>query len=330
MNPLISVIIPVYNAGTYIKRAVDSAALQDFHSFEIILVDDGSTDKSGELCDSFAEKDPKISVFHQENRGVCAARNKGLDNARGEFVTFLDADDELMPGALSLMYGQAEKSGCDVFIGQKMGIELNGSHTTFKFPEAHCVWTGTEGLERSLDDHPALYSSCGKLYRRSAVGDVRFAEGKRIHEDSFFLFECMLRKPVVVVLDECVFKVHYTPVSSSRGKYSDKYFDMLYFCEKKQEHIRSLYPEFANKIPNLKLKVNMAMLHSLSNQVSFKYLKQELECISIIRANKNSFSPAISDDEKWFKIIVLHLYFPYKVFHLAQKKMRHVMATLKK
>ena len=92
-NPKISVIIPVYNAESTLRRCVDSVLAQTYTDFECLLIDDGSTDKSGEMCDEYAAKDSRVRVFHKENGGVSSARNVGLDNAKGEWITFLDSDD---------------------------------------------------------------------------------------------------------------------------------------------------------------------------------------------------------------------------------------------
>lgn len=93
INPIISVIVPAYNAEKYLRRCIDSILAQTFTDFELLLIDDGSTDKSGEICDEYADKDARIRVFHKPNGGVSSARNVGLDNALGEYICFCDADD---------------------------------------------------------------------------------------------------------------------------------------------------------------------------------------------------------------------------------------------
>src|SRR3989338_8307313 len=102
-NVKISVIIPVYNARKFLKTSVDSVLGQNYKNIEIILIDDGSTDKSGEICDDYAKKDRRIKVIHQKNSGPAAARNTGIENAKGEFLFFADADDFLEKDALSLL-----------------------------------------------------------------------------------------------------------------------------------------------------------------------------------------------------------------------------------
>lgn len=91
--PQISVIVPVYNVEKYLSRCIESILSQTFTDFELLLIDDGSTDRSGEICDEYAKKDTRIRVFHTKNRGVSAARNLGLDNAKGEWISFVDSDD---------------------------------------------------------------------------------------------------------------------------------------------------------------------------------------------------------------------------------------------
>lgn len=101
--PLISIIIPVYNSENAINRCIDSIMSQVFQDWELLLIDDGCTDKSGEICDEYASKDRRIRVFHKENGGVCSARNVGLDNAKGEWITFCDSDDFVYPNWLKIM-----------------------------------------------------------------------------------------------------------------------------------------------------------------------------------------------------------------------------------
>ena len=102
-NPKISVIIPVYNAESTLRRCVDSVLAQTFTDFECLLINDGSKDKSGEICDEYARKDSRVRVFHKENGGVSSARNVGLDNARCEWITFVDSDDYFQQGFLERM-----------------------------------------------------------------------------------------------------------------------------------------------------------------------------------------------------------------------------------
>jgi raffinose-raffinose alpha-galactotransferase len=117
MKPLVSVIIPVFNVEQYIERCVESVINQEYKNIEIILVDDGSTDQSGMLCDELATKDERIHVIHKKNGGLSSARNSGLEHASGEWVTFIDSDDWVTEDYVSGMYNTAEMSKADVVIG---------------------------------------------------------------------------------------------------------------------------------------------------------------------------------------------------------------------
>ena len=112
----ISVIIPVYNKTTYIGRCLKSIFSQDFPSFEVIAVDDGSTDASGKMCDQWAETEPRLNVYHIPNSGVTAARRYGLEHSQGRYVMFVDADDRLMSGALKAMYDTIQETDADEVI----------------------------------------------------------------------------------------------------------------------------------------------------------------------------------------------------------------------
>lgn len=116
MNPMVSIIIPVYNAEKTIRRCVDSVLNQEYKETELLLVDDGSTDLSGRICDEYAGKDPRVCVIHKENTGVSDTRNLAVDRARGTYLQFLDSDDWISSDATSLMVRAAEESGCDMVI----------------------------------------------------------------------------------------------------------------------------------------------------------------------------------------------------------------------
>ena len=113
----ISIVIPIYNKEAYIESCMESLLRQDFDGFEIVAVDDDSTDRSGEICDRIALTDRCIRVFHQPNGGVTAARRFGVEQAQGRYIMFVDSDDELLPQALQTMYKTIEETGADEVIG---------------------------------------------------------------------------------------------------------------------------------------------------------------------------------------------------------------------
>ena len=140
--PLVSIIVPVYNTAPYLRACLDSVLSQSFTDFEILLVDDGSTDGSGKICDEYAGKDSRVIVLHQENGGVGSARNRGIDNARGEFLVFVDADDFVTDGYLEhLMDSNADLvvSGIRRF-GAKTGLEIPSRQDSFGIEALTAHW----------------------------------------------------------------------------------------------------------------------------------------------------------------------------------------------
>src|SRR5690554_7275643 len=114
---MISVIIPVYNSEKYLHKCIDSVLAQSYTNFELILVNDGSTDGSGKICDEYAEKDERVRVFHKDNGGVSSARNIGLKNSSGDYIIHADSDDLMLSGALESLYYEAKQSNSDIVIG---------------------------------------------------------------------------------------------------------------------------------------------------------------------------------------------------------------------
>ena len=121
MTPVISIIVAVYKAESCLRRCVDSLLAQTFQDYEILLVDDGSPDRSGEICDEYARKDNRVRVFHKENGGVASARQCGMNNARGEYVIHADPDDWVEPNMLEELYGKAKEENADVLICDTAG-----------------------------------------------------------------------------------------------------------------------------------------------------------------------------------------------------------------
>ena len=162
----ISVIVPVYQAESYLPRCMESIRLQTWQSYEVILVDDGSLDAGGALCDSYAQQDARIRVIHQENRGLSAARNAGIKKANGEWVAFVDADDAVAPSYLETLYQAAVMKHCDI---SQCGFEQFDK----QLPES-TVWDGSCCVFSGEEMQWRIYSSDRQIYLESVeVGQQR-------------------------------------------------------------------------------------------------------------------------------------------------------------
>ncbi len=159
----ISVVVPVYNAERYLPALVDSVVKQSYGDWELILVDDGSTDGSGALCDEIAAKDNRIAVFHTPNRGVTAARNYGAGQAQGEWICFADADDTMPAGALQAMVDKCD--GCDIVIGNKQIVNGNDAKDEIMNVADECI--GTREFLTGLIMNSISQYITGRMFRRS-------------------------------------------------------------------------------------------------------------------------------------------------------------------
>ena len=143
--PLLSIIVPVYNTATYLPACLDSILSQGFTDFEVLLVDDGSSDGSGAICDKYAEADSRVRVFHQENGGVSSARNLGLSQAKGEWIYFVDSDDEMLPDGLQTLV-DCISDDVDIVMGGILEVEENGYSP--KIPEKSFTQICTQILRK--------------------------------------------------------------------------------------------------------------------------------------------------------------------------------------
>lgn len=306
-NRLVSIIIPIFNAERYLEKCVASVLSQTYQDFEVILVDDGSTDGSPGLCDGFCEIDSRFTAIHKKNGGVSSARNLGIDQSRGAYIMFLDADDEIVPECVEILMNNLAEHSADVSCGRT----LQDSYDWFTNQDV-MIWSGDEPLKQSLMDNPLTYAAWGKIYTREIIGDTRFNSTVRINEDSLFVFEICCKRPVFVSTEKRVYIYNNVPNSASRQGFSEKYLDILAIAKRKEEIIRREYPQFRDLVKNVCVKAKMNYLHLLCSRTGNEHRSMELRLIREIKENKKYYIPAAKADDRWMFIIEHHLYFVYK------------------
>lgn len=180
---MISVIIPIFNAENYIHRCIDSILAQSYADFELLLINDGSTDSSGSICNEYALSDNRVRVFHKENGGVSSARNMGLDNAKGEWIAFVDSDDYIIK-LDSFFYNE------DLIIFPYKLLSKDGSESLYKLD--NLVFENKKEVKNIIKEKSttSIFKTLwSKLYKRKLIGSLRFDESIRIGEDQLFLLE---------------------------------------------------------------------------------------------------------------------------------------------
>ena len=224
--PKISVIVPVYNVELYLNRCVDSILGQSFSDFELILVDDGSPDNCGAMCDAYQLQDSRVRVIHQKNGGLSAARNAGIDwafaNSDSDWLTFIDSDDWIHKDFLMQLITSAEEHGVD--------FSLCGTYWTDSFVEDMPI----DNISGQLMDAEDLFvqhyekttSACDKLVKKHLFSGIRFPVGK-LYEDAFVTHKLLFACSQAVVIDKKLSYYYNNPTSITHAKWSDKMLDSI-------------------------------------------------------------------------------------------------------
>jgi len=236
------VIVPVYGVEKYLEECIESILCQTYTDLEVILVDDGSPDRCGEICDRYAQIDSRILVVHQNNAGAAAARNAGLRMAGGEYIAFVDGDDYLEPNAYENLLDALLTHDADIVQGKFRNIYVNGSTIPNDGEETLC-FSASAYLARFTADWTCALTP-DKLFRRSVLTNVFYEEGHLI-DDEFFTYRAVMNSGKTVWIPTLVY--NYRQRASSVMKNSvtaeRKTFDTMDFLKKRMDHVVGMYPE---------------------------------------------------------------------------------------
>ena len=217
----ISIIIPVYNVEQYLKRCVDSVLHQENVSFEIILVDDGSTDSSGKICDEYAARHPEIKCIHTSNAGPSTAKNVGYNIATGNYVAYIDSDDEIKPDMFKQMLQSGYQHNADIVCCNYIQVDEKGNYSHTKHTGLEYVLTQDEALKAILTKDK-IYSQCWtKIYKRETMEKygVRNTEGLKTEEDFIYNIQAFACSKTVCVVDKPLYIYTHRSKSLSKDYY---------------------------------------------------------------------------------------------------------------
>lgn len=221
-EPFFSIIVPIYNVEVYLSTCLESLCEMKYNNVEFLLVDDGSTDGSSEICDRYGTRDSRFHVFHIKNRGVAGARNYGISRASGDYLLFVDSDDYVEKTYCEKIESAILREDPDVIVFA--GIEENGrekEQLTVPFSKKRVVWNGHDFLLESYKTHSLYYQVWMYAYRREYIQkyDLRFVEGV-YHEDVEFTPRALLNAKKILVLNDCLY--HYRVRDGSISNLADK------------------------------------------------------------------------------------------------------------
>ena len=230
-KPIVSIIVPVYNCEKYISSCLETLLAQSFQSIEIILVDDGSTDKTGAICDSFEKCHPSIRVFHQSNEGQAVARNRGVSASKGEWICFVDGDDMIHPRMIEMLYEMVLKHHVKVSMCEFVEFVDTPNGFDDRKAETQCMDIEEKGLLQ-LDKNS--WCIVAKLIHRSIIEDYPFTEGK-IYEDNAVVLEWLYEAGNVAIVGEPWYYYRVNPEGTTKKAFSVKQLDLLWAIEKRME-----------------------------------------------------------------------------------------------
>lgn len=270
---LVSVIIPVYNVEKYLKKCVDSVLNQTYRNLDIILVDDGSTDLSGKMCDELGTADKRVTVIHKQNGGLSDARNAGLNVARGEYYAFVDSDDYISSDMIEIMVNSARENSCEIAICNMVRFSESGESALFYHPVAQKQILLGENRFKTLKQP----SVCNKLFKASLFQNIRFPKGK-YYEDTFVYHELLYRaKSVILTGSNSYWYLERSDSIVGSPKYTSRYFDFIEAVWKRAEFL------IENNVKPYGEEACLSLYAAFSNAV--KYIKRD-------RKNKQKFKIA--------------------------------------
>ena len=290
MEPKISVIVPVYKAEAYLTQCIESIRNQTYQNLEIILVDDGSPDRCGAMCDDFAAQDPRIRVIHKENGGQSSARNAALSVATGEYIGFVDSDDWIEPHMYQTLYDRLVEHDAQISVcgGQLEFPDGSISYFNPHYPKDKDLqlFDTLGALENVIGNQQLTNSLCDKLYHRSILEGLRMSEGK-IYEDMELVPQCLEKAQRVVYHPEPYYHYRQTGSSTIRGEFTPGRFAEADVALKIARDYEKRYPTLYPRAMAYYISVSLTIIHRSRKAKSCQALRR-----SLIRALKQPLPSA--------------------------------------
>lgn len=271
-EPLISVIVPVYNVEPYLEKCLASIAAQTYLNKEVILVDDASTDRGGVICDEWAAMDERWQVVHlPQNQGISAARNEGSRRAQGQYITFIDSDDHVEPELLQKLYDALKESRAQVSVCGTDGLGTGGA-------PAH-VYTRVEAVQAMARRSPFLWTAWGKLYKASLVQKYPFDGRALCCEDLLFFYQILAETSRICYVPDRLYHYVYRPGSLINNGIDEKRCTVFTVLDQICEDASARFPKTADSFAQIALDTSVrlgmqAVEAGRAQKDLFKYLRR--------------------------------------------------------
>lgn len=308
MEPLISVIVPVYNVEPYLRKCVDSILNQTYRNLEVILVDDGSPDGCPAICDEYAAKDDRVRVIHKQNGGLSDARNAGMAVARGEYLSFVDSDDMLPPDAMEILLNTAISEQADMVIGGHSRFEeVPAAPSDLQISVKR--WTPVEAMADMLKNGCASWA---RLYRRELHQPILFPVGE-INEDEAIVLELLEKCTCIAVTNAVVYFYRFRPESITTARFSAKKLDWYWHCTANLEWIRAHYPDLVSLAMD---RLGSSIVYILDEMANAGFQDQSITDMLLkdLKGDYHEYQKYYLSGKKAKLKMWLLNYFPYSVY----------------
>ena len=259
MEDLISVVVPIYNVEAFLSKCIDSIIGQSYRKLQIILVDDGSTDNCGNICNEYASRDGRIEVIHKQNGGLSDARNVGIERAKGKYITFVDSDDVIELDMIEYLYGLLFEYEADISVCQKLDIDESGRKLNISKSIQNVTYVLHDNetcMHDFLTKGNISVTAWGKLYRVVLFHDIRYPLGK-YHEDTFTTYKLIGLSDTIVVGNKQKYLYRHRKGSIMLQSFSVKHLDAIDANIEKMNYISKFYPaEISIACANIIYSVN--------------------------------------------------------------------------
>lgn len=280
--PLISVIVPVYKVEEYLNRCVDSILKQTYPNIEIVLVDDGSPDNCGTICDKYAQKHNQIVVIHQKNGGLSAARNSGLEMCHGEYIGFVDGDDYIFPEMYQQLFNDITKYNTKLAFCHT-NVFRKGQTLSPDYGNASRCERKEYVMKRALNES-IWWSACTKLYHRSLFDGIRFPEGKT-NEDLGVMIYIFDKCDNIVVNPNKLYNYWIRSGSITTSSFNIHKFDIVDNAQQVAGYLHHHHPEMEPAAKAIVLSSSINLLEQIQKRKTKEFENQKLNLINIIRQN---------------------------------------------
>ena len=316
-EPLISVIIPIYNVEPYLRRCLDSVVGQTYRNLEIICVDDGSPDGCGVICEEYAAKDDRIRVIHKENGGLSSARNAGIDIARGKYISFIDSDDSVAPDMIEYLYCLLKKYEADISICLHYIVRGERRWKSYDLVEEEAVGS-KECLKRLLYNDGVDTSAWAKLYKKEIFEEIRFPEGK-LFEDAGTMYRTFLAAERIALGTEAKYFYMLRENSTVSTAFNRRKFDMLEMTDRMAEDVVAVYPDLKKAALRRRVYARFSTLNQMIH-AGPELEPERREMISFIKANAGALL-ADSKVQRRDKLAIILLSIGYPLYKFVWEHM---------